>query len=329
MTKIMIAGLGSIGRRHLRNLQDIGYKELILYRSNRSTLPDAELDGLLTESDLGLALAHQPEVVRVSNPTALHLPVATAAAYAGCHLFIEKPVSHNLSGLDELTSVVNERGLKVGIGFQFRFHPGLLAIRRFLDDCAIGQVVYARVQWGEYLPSWHPWEDYRQSYSARSDLGGGVVLTLCHPFDYLRWLLGEVDSVSATTGHLGDLKIDVEDTADVTLSFQSGAIGYVHLDYLQNPPLHTLQIVGQQGTIQWDSADGAVRYDRADTDGQQRIPVPPEFVRNVMFINELRHFLDCVNGEHEPAVGLSDGIRTLEIALAAKHSAREKKPAIV
>ena len=128
-----------------------------------------------------------------------------------------------------------------------------------LQAQAIGRPLAVHAHWGEYLPNWHPWEDYRQSYSARADLGGGVVVTLSHPLDYLRWLLGDVLSVSAQVGTVGDLGIDVEDLADINLRFASGCFGNVHLNYLQQPPIHRMQIVCTGGTLDWDNADGALR----------------------------------------------------------------------
>ncbi|MCJ7825335.1 MAG: Gfo/Idh/MocA family oxidoreductase, partial [Anaerolineales bacterium] len=263
--KFMIAGLGSIGRRHLRNLIALGEEDILLYRSGKGTLPDDELEGYLSEVDLDSALAHDPDAVIVSNPTALHLDVAIPAAEMGCHLLLEKPISHNLERVDELQAAVERGGGNVLVGYQFRFHPGLQAVKCWLEEGRIGKTTSAHAHWGEYLPDWHPWEDYRSSYSARSDLGGGVVLTLCHPFDYLRWLLGDVESIFGLVGNLADLGLEVEDTADVVLRFESGALGSVHLDYHQRPATHNLEIIGTQGTIHWDNQDGVTRKYQADS----------------------------------------------------------------
>ena len=325
--RILVAGLGSIGQRHVRNLHRLAPTvSVVVYRVRGRPLPqDLQGNWLIECDDLETALGLGPAAALVCNPTSLHLSVALAAAHKGCSLLIEKPVSHSLNGLDELQTVVKVQGVRVLVGFQFRFHPGLQAIKRLLDEEAIGRVVCAHTHWGEYLPGWHPWEDYRRSYSARADLGGGVILTLCHPLDYLRWLLGEVKSVSAMAGRLCGLELDVEDTADITLQFGSGAIGTVHLDYVQRPPAHWLQITGQTGTIWWDNADGAVRCYRAETGEEEVFPVPQSFERNTMFRDEMRHFLACVEGAEQPLVTLDDGIQALRIALAAKTSAIEER----
>jgi len=318
---ILVAGVGSVGRRHVGNLLALGAGPVRLFRSGRGEpLPEAYAR-LPVDSDLETALARAPRAVVVSNPTALHVPVGLAAARAGCHLLIEKPVSHSLEGVSELAREVGARGAICLVGFQFRFHPGLRQVAEWLAEGAIGPVVSAHVEWGEFLPDWHPGEDYRQGYSARQQLGGGVVLTLCHPFDTLRWLLGEVVTVSAETGRLSALELDVEDVAQVTLRFRSGAIGSVSLDYVQRPRRHALRIVGRHGQVRWDAAYGAARLGRPGRDDVVFTP-DPAFERNTMFVEELRHFLDCVSGEAEPLCTLEDGTRALCIALAALESAR-------
>ncbi len=319
--KTLVVGLGSIGRRHLHNLCSLDDQEAVLVRSGKSTLPDDDLAGFPTESDLAQALdRHRPDAVIVSNPTALHLPVALAAAEAGCHLFLEKPVSHRLDGVEKLAHVVAAKSVCVFVGFQFRFHPGLRAVRDWLVQGAIGRVLHASVHWGEYLPGWHPWENHREGYAARADLGGGVVLTLCHPLDYLRWLVGEVKTVTATTATASEVGDDVESIADIGLIFDNGAIGHVHLDYVQRPPSHTLRIIGSNGTILWDNQDGVARMQVVGK-AEERIPLPPGFERNVMFVDEMRHFIHCVRNNETPRVTLRDGVAALEIAVAAKESA--------
>jgi len=329
--KFLIAGLGSIGRRHLRNLIALGEKDIYLYRTGRATLPDDDLAGFLVETDLQTALSRHPDAVIVSNPTALHLDIAIPAAEAGCHLLLEKPISHTMERIDALQAAVRRGGGQVLVGFQFRFHPGLQQVARLLAGEAIGRPLSVRANWGEYLPGWHPWEDYRQTYSARSDLGGGVVLTLCHPLDYLYWLFGNIDALWAFEAKLGDLDLTVEDTAEIGIRFRSGVLGSLHLSYNQRPTTHRFEIIGTQGTICWDNADGVVLLYRAPSDEKKRqagtlssgwesFPPPPEFERNTLFLDEMRNFLAVLRGEAKPACTLDQGICALQLALAAHES---------
>ena len=330
--KFLIAGLGSIGRRHLRNLRALGEDDIVLYRSGRSILLEDELADLPVETSLEAALAHRPDAAIISNPTSLHLQVAVPAAQAGCHLLLEKPVSSSLVGVEALCRAVERSGGQVLVGYQFRYHPGLQKIAALLESGAIGRSLSARAHWGEYLPGWHPWEDYRQGYSARAGLGGGVILTLSHPLDYLRWLLGEVNAVWALAGRLSDLEIDVEDTAEIGLRFQNGAIGSLHLDYNQRPSAHHLDVIGTRGTLRWDNEDGDVHLypnpahnegaKQAEAQGWLTIPAPPGFERNQLFIAEMQNFIDIIRGVAQPRCTLEDGIQALRLALAAHQSAQ-------
>ena len=186
-------------------------------------------------------------------------------------------------------------------------------------------MVAARAHWGEFLPGWHPWEDHRLGYSGRSDLGGGVVLTLSHPIDYLCWLLGEVDEIWAFSGNLGELGVDVEDTAEIGMRFSNGTIGSIHLNYVQQPPEHYLQLVGTGGTIKWDYSDGGVSIYRSEEEKWQFFPIRDGFVRNDMLIAEMAHFINLVKGLEQPKCSLSDGVLAMNLAIAAKKSSAGKK----
>lgn len=321
--KFLITGFGSIGRRHLRNLKSLGEKDILFYRTGFSQLEDAELAGLTVETNLGAALAHKPDAVIVANPTALHLGVAIPAAQAGCHLLLEKPLSHSLERVDQLEAAVQASGSRVLVGFQYRFHPGLQKAVELLASGELGKPFSARAHWGEYLPGWHPWEDYRKGYSARGELGGGVVLTLSHPFDYLRRLLGEVDSVWASTAHSGELDIEVEDQAEIGLAFAYGPLGSVHLDYLQRPGTHWLEVQCANGAFHLDFVSGLLKVSRSSGGGEQEFPVPAGFERNELFLAQMRHFIEVVNGRADPLCTLADGRRALELALATHTSAAE------
>ncbi|MCG2787560.1 MAG: Gfo/Idh/MocA family oxidoreductase [Anaerolineae bacterium] len=329
--KILIAGLGSIGRRHFRNLVALGEKDIVLYRTHKATLPDDELAGYPVETDLVEALKkHRPQAVIVANPTALHMEVAIPAAQAGCAVLLEKPISEDLSRVDELRSAAKKNGNRILVGFQFRFHPTLNRAKELIEAGALGKILTVHAHWGEYLPNWHPWEDYRASYAARDDLGGGVVRTLTHPLDYLRFLLGEVVSLHALSGHVSPLELSgVEDVAEIGLKFASGAIGGVHVNYFQRPAVHRLEIVGAAGTLRWDNADGTlIHFQMPDSFGgtypqpaaaiETHYPLPDGFERNQLFVAQTQHFLKVAAGESAPICTLEDGVRALEMALAAR-----------
>lgn len=321
---VLIAGFGSIGRRHFQNLRALGCSQFVFYRTYQSTISDPEIGAWPSTGNLDEALAQRPQIAVIANPSARHLEVALAAARAGCHLFIEKPLSHSLEHCQELAELVLQQKLTTMIGCQFRFHPLLKSLRRQLGEGRLGEVLGARAEWGEYLPDWHPWEDYRKSYSARADLGGGVVLTLIHPLDYMLWLFGPADEVHASIRSVPSLKTAAgDDWAEITLRLAGGVIGQVHLDYVQKPPVHRLVVWGDRGRATWDYHAGTLSWEAVDG-GMQIERVPEGFERNAMFVAEMRHFLAAVEHRRASDIPLEEGIAVLDVALRAKSCARKE-----
>lgn len=318
MPRILIAGLGSIGRRHLKNLLRIGQHELLGYRTRSAPVDDAPELPVFT--DLTKALSTHPDLVIVATPTARHLSVALPAARAGCHLYIEKPLSHSWDGVDELVKEIQGRGLLSMMGFDLRFDPGLCKVKELLEEGLIGRVVSLQAQVGQYLPDWHPWEDYRKGISASSEMGGGVILDLIHELDYVTWLLGPVSELACFAGHVSNLEIQTEDTAAILLQFENGAIGTVHLDYLQRTPSRTCRVIGEEGTILWDYHAQQVRWYKAGKDEWEEFAYPNR-QRNDRFLLEMKHVLACVAGQEQPRADVTVGSRVLRLALAAKESA--------
>ena len=251
--KALIIGLGGIGQRHARNLRTIlgDRLELIAWRQRRLThvvtqtlqadhQKDVEQElGIRAFSDLNAALAEKPAAAFVCNPSNMHLRVAKSCAEAGCDLFLEKPLSDSLDGIDELSDAVEKNGRIAMVGYQLRFHPAIQKLASVLESGQLGRILAVRASVGEYLPNWHPYEDYRQTYAARAELGGGVVLTLIHEFDYLYSLFGMPTRLFAAGGHLSHLEINVEDTASILMECsREGRTLPVHLhqDYLQIRP---------------------------------------------------------------------------------------------
>jgi predicted dehydrogenase len=227
-----------------------------------------------------------------------------------------------MAGIDELEQQVKGRGLVAYVGYQMRFHPCLRRLHALLSEGSIGKVLTVRAEVGEYLPNWHNYEDYRQSYAARRELGGGALLSQIHEFDYLYWFFGLPRKVFTIGGHLSSLEVDVEDVASTLMEFQTNGHRIpVHLqqDYVQRPPSRTCQVIGDAGKILIDL--NALSLHRYDASGQVVEETSfPGFQRNQLFLDELSHFIACVNGGERPLVDLHEGAQSLRMALAAKES---------
>jgi predicted dehydrogenase len=293
--RIAVAGCGSIGSRHLRNLAALGCDDLV------AVDPDRErLDRLAAETGARAAADFTgADAVLVTAPPALHLELAEQALAAGAHLFVEKPLAHSLDGVEDFVRRFEASGLVGLVGMNWKFHPAFVSLKERLAE--IGPVFSARLEFGQYLPDWHPWEDYRGGYSARRDLGGGILLD-AHEFEYARWLLGPVDAAFGLVDRTGLLETETEDAVSALLRFASGAQGEVHVDYLQRRYRRTIAIHGAEGSLTWD-ADG----DAGDV--------------NEMYMAEMRHFLACLAGEEEPRTTLRDAYEALLIGEAVRRSA--------
>lgn len=341
--KVLFAGLGSIGQRHLRNLQSLrgDQVEVLAYRTRRADL--VLTDQLAVESESGLegrygirvfsdleeALSQHPEVVFVTNPSSLHIPVAMAAARAGAHLFIEKPLSNSMEGVSALIDLVEQKGLVGFVGYQLRFHPALQQIQQWVSRGAIGRLLAVRAEVGEYLPGFHAYEDYRRTYAARSDMGGGVVLSQIHELDYLQALFGMPERVFALGGKLSSLEIDVEDVASTLLEMRQpdGRFLPMHLhqDYIQRPAIRACQIIGERGKVLWDYHSGTLQ--QFDAEGQLQAALDfSDLPRNQLFLDEMRHFLECLEGKQQPIVSLREAARSLIIARAILGSLQTGQP---
>ncbi|HYW31077.1 MAG TPA: Gfo/Idh/MocA family oxidoreductase [Gemmatimonas sp.] len=318
--RCVVVGAGSIGRRHLRNLTALGVECAALRTMAGQSGP---LDGWPVLRAWDEVAEFQAGIAVIANPTAYHVDAALAAIRIGCHILVEKPVADRLSVAMELEEAVRRAGTVALVGYQFRFHPSLRAVQQWVAAGLIGTPMAAHAHWGEFLPSWHAGENHLDGYSARSDLGGGVVRTLSHPIDYLRWILGEIVSVSAVTARAEGISRDVEDVASLTLRMRSGGLATVTLDYVERPVRHWLGITGSRGTISWDALSGCAElYDIAGV--CQRWTLPESgFERNSMFMDEARHLLACIEGAERPLCTLQDGVRAVAIAEAALQSARE------
>lgn len=328
--RIVVVGCGSIGTRHLRNLQTVKGTELVGVDSREDRRREVQdRFGIPTHASLARALEERAEAVFVTTPPAAHIPLALEAVRAGCHLFVEKPLSHTLDGVDELVREVEARGLVGFVGSNWKFHPSFQKMKMLLEKGAIGRVTSARCQFGQYLPDWHPWEDYRETYSARCDLGGGILLD-SHEFDYMTWFLGPVQSLACMADRVSALEIDTEDTAAVMLRFASGAIGEMHLDYTQRAYQRNFEFFGEEGTIRWDIRERAVKLFEAGRGGTWTIfDEPTAYDLNCMYVDEASHFLACIQRRLKPMTDLKQGRVVLELILAAKRSTDEHRELVI
>ena len=321
--RVFVVGCGSIAQRHIYNLQSLGIKNIEAFDVQSSRRHETESRfGISTVESMEQGWLANPQISLIATPTSSHIPIALEAAKHDCHIFIEKPLGNTTEGVGNLISEVKERNLITLVGCNMRFHPGLIRIKKMLEEEIIGRVHVIRAQTGQWLPDWHPWEDYRKGYSANEELGGGVVLDQIHELDYAQWLVGSsAQQVSCFIDKMSSLDINTEDIAAMLIRFSNGIIGEVHVDYIQRVHSRSCRIIGDKGTIVWDYQKGEVSWRVTGQDAWQTFTNPVGWDLNQMYLDEMRHFLTCVSQDEESVSNVLNGSEVLRLALAAKSSA--------
>ena len=317
--EVLVAGLGSIGERHVRNLLALGQRDISVLRRRRKSPRTLQGDEYRTLTDIDEAFERRPAAVIVATPTALHTELLARAVEIGALVLVEVPLAHSLEGLESIAQRAKETGSVVLLGHNLRFHPALRVIREAVLRGDIGEPLYSRAQFGEYLPDCHPWEDYRVRYEARADLGGGVILTSIHEIDNAFWLFGPVKAVTCVARRRA-LDIGAEDVAMMVLEHESGVISEITLDFVQRTYRRSLQIAGREGTIEWELLGDRVRMFTARRGAWDDLFVLGDYDINQTYLDELQHFARVTQRKEEPLVDMAAGLHVLRVGLAALQS---------
>ncbi len=309
--RILVVGAGSIGSRHIKNLKALGVEHI--------GIVDPVLG--LPSYTLKEALKERWDAVFICSPSSTHLKIALAIAKRKIPMFIEKPLSHNSSGLAQLKKA-GQNIKPIMIGYNIDFHPQFQKIQAILKKKTLGKIWGTRAEFGYYLPDWHPETDYSKSYSAQRKLGGGILLDDIHEINSLHNLFGPVKNVFGLAARQGNLKIDAEDYVEIILRFQNGIVGQIHMDYLQRGHSRHLKIIGENGTLIWDLTNAKLDLFLASSKKWQTINQIKNFDWNTTYLEEAKEFLRRLKQKQNPQNNLSRGIETLKIAMAVKKSSR-------
>ncbi|NQV77321.1 MAG: Gfo/Idh/MocA family oxidoreductase [Lutibacter sp.] len=325
MKKVLVVGYGSIGKRHVNNLLTFPNIKILVY-TKRKDVKHLKNERLLFSNSLKSCLQENPTMGFVANETSNHIKTATILAQNGINIFLEKPLSNSMKGVNNLLKIVNRKKLITLMGCNFRFYPPIMKIKKNIEENKIGRIISVQVENGSYLPDWHPDEDFSKGYAAKKNLGGGVILTQIHEIDYLYWFFGKIDHISSISGKYSDLELDVEDISVSILKFKNKILGELHVDFLQRPQFKRCKIRGVKGIIEWNSDENVVKKFNIKDQRWEIIPIKNNYKLtskkkiNSMYIEEIKHFLKCVKNQTETINPLTQGIETLKIALRIKKS---------
>jgi len=251
--KVLFFGLGSIGLRHAKLLLDNFDVEIAAYRTtkNENKLKINEF------RDYEAAFDFKPDIAFITNPTSLHIKTALDCAKKSIDLFIEKPLSHTLSGVTKLSNVIKKNHLFSYVAFCLRFHP---VIKYLKNNLNLKDVIYSRINCSSYLPLWRPDQNYKDSYSANSSMGGGVINDMIHELDYCEYLFGRINDIKGTLGNTSTLEINSEDFAELTVTNKNNFMSQISLDYFSHQRERIIKIYTKDFMILGDLNKYKIEY---------------------------------------------------------------------
>ncbi|MDB5272130.1 MAG: hypothetical protein JWO58_497 [Chitinophagaceae bacterium] len=290
--RALVFGAGSIGERHINNLLHLGCPTIFVFRQRNLPLRNIDGSKIQVFTDLKEIEALNPNVAFVTSPTAQHLNHALECVNRGIPVLVEKPLSHTLQGLDKLKASVRQHRSLLQVGYMMRFHPLLKKVHHYIAQETFGKLIYFRTYWGEHLPYWHPWEDYRTSYAAQKALGGGAALTLSHDIDLANWLTGaSLLSYDTTYNTRSSLEVDVESAADINLQYENGVTGHVHLNFFQKVPRREYQFEFENASLSIDFFQAELRIVKEQATEIIKIE---NFDRNDLFLEQTKAFFGLI-----------------------------------
>lgn len=317
----LVIGGGSIGKRHIRNLKSLGYLNVWCLKRNMDAEFEKETDSKVVV-DIS-EIKQKIDAVFVCTPTSLHDDGIRTALKLHAAIFMEKPLIHEIEKLDEIRHLLRGYDRTFFIGFMLRFHPLVKRIKDVLDKKELGNVYSARLEFGSYLPFWHPWEDYHIGYAARKELGGGVINTITHELDLVQFFFGTPDSLFCQKLNAGKLNIDVEEIAETIFRYDDKLVS-LHLDFLQKDYDRKIRIICDEGSINWNWHDNQLII--------KKFNEQPEIIQlenvdvNQLYIDELKTFIDIINNhviKHE--LDIHHALLNTELTIKMHESAENNK----
>lgn len=319
-----VVGCGSIGQRHIRNLISLGITDITALRTKAGHHQDLAPElGVNVVGSWEELLSSKPDIAIVSNPTSLHLETSDRLVDQVRGLFIEKPISHSLKGVDELIEKIEKYKTVSFVGFNLQFHPLTMKLKECLSESSFGNPISYQCCMGQWLPDWHPYEDFSKGYYSREDLGGGATRTLCHEINLAIDLLGAPEKVAAFYPQTELLDIDVDAVADIMIYHGSNAISQIHLDFLQRPFHRSGVISCDRGWMSYDFVTKRITGQREEDDTSEVLWESEDYDHNLQYVEELRTFIKFVKeGRIRHPYDVREGLRSMQVIDAAFESSR-------
>ncbi len=309
--RLLVVGAGSSGARHVRDLVALGARvtAMDVDGERAGAVPGAEA------MPFDLERAGDFEGVIIATPTSLHREQAMAALGGGAAVLVEKPLAASEEGLDELVEAAGDR---LTVGYNLRLHRPVERLRELFLAGRVGRVMHVHAWFGSHLPDWRPEVDYRTTYSARAEAGGGVLRDASHELDLLAWLFGPEWAVEgAVTARRSGLEIDVEDVVAAVLRSADGIPALLSLDYVSRRYRRGLEVVGEEASLRLDWARGTLEVEDASGVVVEDAGVDVED----SYRRQAAAFLDLVAGRAAPVVSAAEGATAVRLVARVEEAA--------
>jgi len=314
-TRVLIVGLGSIGRRHARLLSARSDVELSIC----DTVPEnrSQTLELLLNSPAGIyslfseALKAKPDIAFICVPNHLHVPLSLQAIEGGVDVFVEKPISDSPGAARNLVDAAASAGRFLQVGYMLRLDEGLCKLKKIVETGGVGNLVAGRAMIGTYITL------LNAKSPDRIHQLNSLIVDYTHELDFIRWFFGEVTDVMAMSSQIGDMELKPKPNVfQMILKMDNGALVQVHMDYVQFPQRRLFEIYGDRGTLIYDFMSGEIRHFHFQKEYKwEDISVAPIMERwDDLFRKEHEAILLARANGTPPLVSGSDGLRTLEIA---------------
>ena len=318
--RVLVVGCGSIGQRHARLLNARADVEVAVCDVLEENLEAASQHAGCTERYRRLeeALACPFEAAVVATPNDSHAAVAVAALRAGLDVLLEKPMADTVAAAETIAEAADTTGRLLMVAYNMRHHPGLREMKRIVDKGRIGRLVGGRAMVGSYYTLMCARTPFRLTEK------GILAVDASHELDFLRWFFGDVVEVSARTARTGDLEMKPDpNLAAALLTYRSGAIVGVHMDYVQHPQRRIFEVYGDAGTLVLDFQTSVLEEYHPAEEGHRRRFFPHH--RDAYYIDEHDAFFEAMRTRVSP-IAAEDGLGALRVCEAILRSAQERTP---
>tara|TARA_Y100000590_G_scaffold470419_1_gene664749 strand:+ start:6771 stop:7763 length:993 start_codon:yes stop_codon:yes gene_type:complete len=318
MKSILICGVGSIGKRHIENFSKF-FDNIDIVDTNPKRIKESLRRYKIRNfySSAHKALSDQEyDAVVIATPPHTHQSIAKKVIEKKTNLFIEKPLGMHAKGWKKLHNICKQKKLIAYIGYCHRLIPYTITLKKLIKSKIIGKIVHANLRWGSYLPDWHPWENYKNFYMSKKNQGGGALRDESHGIDLVRYIIGEVDKVSAMIDNTSKLQMTSDDAAFLTLKMKNGSLIQINFDLSSRFPRINLEIVGSDGTIIWDRVENNLKIFTIKSKKWKIIKFTKKDLLK-MYPNQAKHFYNCIYNKHKPLIDIQDAIYTQKIIDAA------------